>query len=61
MENLAVTVREAREALSFGSTKLYELIRAGELSAFKIGRRTLITRESIVSLVERRSKQGAAS
>lgn len=34
-------------------TRVYELINSGDLQAVKLGRRTLITRESIDALVER--------
>jgi excisionase family DNA binding protein len=40
---LAVRVREACRLTGIGRSKLYELIRAGEISTFKIGNMTLIS------------------
>lgn len=53
MDPITVTIAGARQALGIGTTKLYELIGAGELQTLKIGRRTLIRTDSIRSLVER--------
>lgn len=52
MEPLTVTVADACAALGIGRTKLYELIGAGQLETFKIGKRTLIKTASIRALVE---------
>lgn len=41
------TVNEARAALSVSRTKLYELINGGHLDVRKVGKRTLITIDSI--------------
>ena len=51
MEQLTITVQMAGEVLGLGSTKLYELLASGELTRVKIGRRTLVTTESIRALV----------
>jgi excisionase family DNA binding protein len=40
---LAVRVREACRLTGIGRSKLYELIRAGEISIFKVGTMTLIS------------------
>ena len=40
---LSVRVREACRLTGIGRSKLYELIRAGEISTFKIGGMTLIS------------------
>lgn len=48
---LAFTRREACETLSIGNTKLHELINAGKLETFKIGRKTLIKSDSIHRLI----------
>lgn len=50
---LAVTPNQAFAMLSVGVTKGYELINAGELEVFKIGRATRITTESIRAFVVR--------
>lgn len=39
---LAVRVRDACRLTGIGRSKLYELIRAGEISTFKVGAMTLI-------------------
>lgn len=47
VEPLAVSPRQACFLLSVGTTRLYELIRAGELQAYYEGRARRITVESI--------------
>lgn len=54
-EPLALSVAEAATQLSIGRTKVYELIHAGELKIFKIGRRTLVTFASVRELIARAS------
>jgi len=41
------TIQEACWTLAVGATKLYELIKEGHLQSLKVGRRTLITADSI--------------
>ena len=53
MERLAVSPKDAFAAIGVGITKGYELIAAGELQSFKIGRATRVTTESIRAYVER--------
>ena len=48
---LAYSRRETCDALSIGTTKLHELINAGVLETFKIGRKTLVKGESLHRLV----------
>ena len=50
---LAVRVGEASRMIGIGRTKLYELIKAGDLETVKIGRATLITMSSLRQLIER--------
>lgn len=52
MEPVTVTVEGAKRATGLGTTKLYELISEGRLKTVKIGRRTLVTVDSIKALVE---------
>jgi excisionase family DNA binding protein len=47
VEPLAVSPRQACFLLSVGNTRLYELIRAGELQAYYEGRARRITMDSI--------------
>lgn len=51
MDPISVTVEGACRATGLGMTKIYELISEKRLKAVKIGRRTLITTESIRRLV----------
>lgn len=51
MERIAVSLNEAGKAIGIGRTKIYELIKEGRLTTFKLGRRTLIKVESIRSLI----------
>lgn len=52
VEKLAYSRKEACEALSIGTTKLHALINDGTLKSIKIGTKTLITAQSIRSLIE---------
>jgi excisionase family DNA binding protein len=51
MEALAVSINDAAKALALGRTSIYAMIADGRLEAFKLGRRRLITVESIRRLV----------
>ncbi|WP_036527562.1 helix-turn-helix domain-containing protein [Novosphingobium resinovorum] len=53
MRPIALPPKEAFAMLSIGRTKGYELIAAGELEVFKIGRATRITVASILAFMER--------
>jgi excisionase family DNA binding protein len=55
---LAVAPREASRLLSIGESKLYELLRAGELASFHIGNARRISTQSIVDYVARRLAAG---
>jgi excisionase family DNA binding protein len=50
---LAYTIDEAVHASGIGRTKMYALIRSGDLDARKLGRRTLIPAEALRSLLQR--------
>lgn len=50
-----MTVKQARDALGLGNTKIYELMNAGTLRSFRVGRRRLINVSSIQQFVERES------
>lgn len=52
MKRLAYTIEETPRLVPIGKTKIYQLISAGILKTVKIGRRTLITAESLHALVE---------
>lgn len=48
---LAYSIREAMHTSSLGRTKIYDLIKAGELQAVRIGGRTVIPAESLHALI----------
>jgi len=52
---LLSTKRTKTELGGIGQTKLYELLANGDLVAVKIGRKTLITRQSLVEFIQTRS------
>lgn len=47
MERVFVAIDEAAEALGIGRTMTYQLIKEGDLVSAKIGRRSLVTAESV--------------
>jgi hypothetical protein len=51
MKPLTVTVATARKISGLGNTKLWELIRERKLQTVHVGRRTLITFESLQALL----------
>ncbi len=54
MQKLTVTVKDACEALSISRTKFYGLLKEGPpLQCVLIGRRRLITTESLRALIDR--------
>lgn len=54
-----VSVKDAYACLGIRRTKLFQLIRDGELPTVKVGRRTLIPRQGIVGFIERNTRRGA--
>ncbi|MEQ8441432.1 MAG: helix-turn-helix domain-containing protein [Alphaproteobacteria bacterium] len=56
IERLLVSVEEAGIALSVGRSTVWKLINSGNLQTRKIGRRRLVTVESVQSV----AKRGAA-
>ena len=51
MRKLAYSIHEVCRETSFGKTKVYQLCSEGKLDARKIGRRTIITGESLERLI----------
>jgi excisionase family DNA binding protein len=51
MEAIAVSINDAAKALGMGRTSIYAMIADDRLEAFKLGRRRLVTVESIRKLV----------
>jgi excisionase family DNA binding protein len=52
-EPICVRVNDAARMIGVGRTKLYELIAAGEVEAFKLGKSTRITTSSLHNLIKR--------
>ena len=52
METLLLSIDEAAKVLSIGKTKLYAEVNAGNIIAQKLGKRTLIKRDSINQYIE---------
>lgn len=55
MELLAISINDTAKALGVGRSSVYALLKAGRLDAIKIGRRTLLTTESIKRLSQTRA------
>jgi excisionase family DNA binding protein len=53
-EKLAYTIPEAVVASGLGRTTIYELIKRGELARAKIGGRTVIRRQDLEAMLERK-------
>lgn len=51
------SINETADQLSIGRAKLYTLIAGGELDVVKIGRRSLVTAESLDAYVKRLTGQ----
>lgn len=60
MEALLLSVADAKKLIGIGQTKFYELMDAGELEVVKIGRKTMVTRASLVAFIERNTVKWAA-
>jgi len=52
-DKLLVTVEEAAQLLSINRSTVYDLIGRGHLPSVKIGRRRLISRQSLVDFINR--------
>ena len=50
---LVVTVTEAAEMLGISRSLAYELARTGQLPSLRLGRRLVVPRAALVSLLER--------
>jgi excisionase family DNA binding protein len=59
LERLNYSIDEAAFASGVGRTTLYALIKLGELTAVKIGKRTFISKEELQRLVSEGAKGNA--
>lgn len=55
-----LTVPEVREVLYIGRNKLYELMRAGELTGFKVGRSWRVSKTALIAFIEKNENHGKA-
>lgn len=60
MEPIAIPPKDAFAAIGVGVTKGYELLNAGELESFTVGRARRVTTASIKAFVARQLEQQAA-
>ncbi|MCQ3001433.1 helix-turn-helix domain-containing protein [Pseudomonas syringae] len=56
---LSVSVEDAARIVGYSRSGVYELIAAGDLKAFKLGRRRLILMTELRAWIERAAKAGA--
>lgn len=52
-----LTVKEAEQKLKLGHTKVYELLRSGELPSIKIGRSRRVTSEGLKEFIQRKVQE----
>ena len=57
-EKLVFTVRQAADALGVSDDLIYELTARGEIPCLRLGRRRLIPRRAIDSMLERAAGEG---
>lgn len=53
-----ITIEELQEILQIGRTTAYQLLKSGEIKAFRIGRYWKIPRAAITEYVSRKSNLG---
>jgi excisionase family DNA binding protein len=56
---LAVPVQDAARLIGCGRSKIYELIKAKELPLIKLGRRSLISVETLKTFIAAKTKEAA--
>ncbi|MFN8560023.1 MAG: helix-turn-helix domain-containing protein [Dehalococcoidia bacterium] len=59
-ESMLLTVKDVQEATCLGRTKVYELIREGELPVVRIGRAVRIHRQSLERWITQREEDVSA-
>jgi excisionase family DNA binding protein len=47
-----LTVKETRQIIRLGETKIYELLNEGKIKAIKVGRKTLVPRSSLQAFID---------
>jgi excisionase family DNA binding protein len=59
VEALAYDVPVAGRMIGVGTTKVWELVRSGDLQTIRIGRRRLVTKEALQAFLDRLSASAA--
>jgi excisionase family DNA binding protein len=59
MQTIGLPPKVAKEVIGCGTTNLYELLNAGELDSYFIGRSRRITTESLRAFVARQTQEAA--
>lgn len=63
IDRLAYSIPQSEQALGVSHTVIYELIKAGELQTYTVGRRRFCSHKALVDFINRREAaevQGAA-
>lgn len=60
-ERLAYSPAESARLIGASRSTLYPLITSGEIPSFKIGRRRLVTRQSLVEFLQRSQEANVAA
>lgn len=60
-EKLGYTPEEAAEVSSLGRTKMFELIRTGEIASFKEGRRRIVPADAIREYFEKKTRAATSA
>lgn len=55
MSTKILEIHEIQQILGIGRNKVYDLIRSGEISAFKIGREWKVTENAVKDYIKRQS------
>lgn len=55
MSTKILEIHEIQQILGIGRNKVYDLIRSGEISAFKIGREWKVTESAVEDYIKRQS------
>ena len=59
-DRLALSVTEAAEALNVSRPTVYQIMRRADFPAFRVGRRTLISRSGLERWIEAQAQGGDA-
>ena len=57
MEQMLLRIPEAAKVMGLGRTKMYELVRSGDVPSVRFGRSIRIPTKSLVELIEQRTSE----